>query len=133
MTDIFDMKCGDVPDFKGTIDKYIDPNNTGKGIHDEIKEVLTNGAYLILKKILLTSNDLDEYYKKEQQQHTTPASSKGESLKRLKETIKLNKLLDKLLDKASNKFLITQEFLCNQTVLIIKNPRLIKTNICSTT
>ncbi len=109
MTDLYDMKCGDVPDFKGTIDKYIDPNNTGKGIHDEIKEVLTNETYLILKKILLTSNDLDEYYKKEQP-HTTPASSKAESLKRLKETIKLNKLLDKLLDKASNKFSITQEF-----------------------
>jgi hypothetical protein len=105
MADLYDMQCGDVPDFKGNIDKYIDPNNTGKEIHKEIKEVLTNEAYLILKKILLTSNDLDEYYKTEQH-YTTPASSRAEIMKRFNETKKLNKLLD----KASNKFSSTKEF-----------------------
>lgn len=61
MTESFDMKCENVTDFKDITKMYIDPNNTGKLIHDEIKTFLNDDTYKILKKILIDSTELEKH------------------------------------------------------------------------
>ncbi len=61
MTDIltFDMNCDLVHDFHSITNIYIDPNFKGNKIHNEIKEQLSEDKYLLLKKILVGSDELD--------------------------------------------------------------------------
>ena len=79
--DTFDMKCGSVPTFVGKASQYIDPNNTGKIIHEEIKETLNTDIYPLLKKILVTSRELDEHYEKKPI-YTTKSTSIADTKKR---------------------------------------------------
>jgi hypothetical protein len=106
------MNCDGVPDFTDTTIKYIDPNNTGKALHEEIKKILSSDVYLILKKILVSSDELEDFIKKEPK-FDKPPSDRKEIIQRMNETKIYNKNFNKLLDSAPPRYTNPIDF-CNK-------------------
>lgn len=112
MSDVYDMQCESVTNYKGKLDKYIDPNNTGKSMHNELQQdLLDSNIYVMLKKLLVTSEELENHYKTEPK-YTTPPSNIKEMRIRNKKMLEYNEKLNELMNKASNRYTKSEEF-CN--------------------